>query len=162
MIREVLIDPGRNRLLMACICLLLFAVLPGKAEDAQAGITVRLNAKTPLRLQLSVRSFAKVQTTIYRSDLPWGIRDSIVLIAVRPNGEYLEQNPIADDPSPEKVSLGPNESITGEIDLSRVFKKIDTATMESDILLFWAYEAPKGLALPRWSGGWLLLPQQTK
>jgi hypothetical protein len=36
------------------------------------------------------------------------------------------------------------------------------AIKKSDIQLFWAYQAPKELNLPRWSGGWILLPHQKR
>jgi hypothetical protein len=79
-----------------------------------------------------------------------------------PNGECLEQNVVAGDPSPEKISLDPNESVSGDINLTEVFKDLKGAIRKSDIHLFWAYRSPEGLNLPRWSGGWILLPQQKR
>jgi hypothetical protein len=77
-----------------------------------------------------------------------------------PDGESLDQNVVAGDPSPEKISLDPNQSLSSDINLVEVFKDLNGAIRKSDIHLFWAYRAPDGLNLPRWSGGWILLPQQ--
>ena len=138
--------------------LLLWAI-PAGAQKTRTGVDVRLSTRAPLRLQVSLRSLAKTRATIYKSDLPWGLRDSIILVAVKPNGEQLDQWPIAGDPGPEKISLSPNHSVSGEIDLTGVFKNLEVAVTRSDIQVFWAYQAPRGLGLPHWSGGWLLIPQ---
>jgi hypothetical protein len=84
----------------------------------------------------------------------------MILVAVRPNGEQLEQNAVAGDPSPEEISLNPRETVSGDIDLIEVFKGLAAANKKSDIHLFWAYNAPEGLGIKRWSGGWIFIPQQ--
>jgi hypothetical protein len=40
------------------------------------------------------------------------------------------------------------------------FKGLDAALKKSEVHLFWAYEAPKQLNIPHWSGGWVLIPKQ--
>jgi hypothetical protein len=147
------------------ICLSLLITLCANAAGAQtghAGIVVKLNTQTPTRLRVSLRSSAKIRTRVYKSQLPWGLRDSIILVGVRPNGEYVEQWPIAGDPTPEEVLVKPNEELTGDIDLTHVFKNLDTVLQQSDVHLFWAYAPPKGLGLPKWSGGWVLMPRTAK
>jgi hypothetical protein len=140
----------------------LLSSLAGLAQAADNDVSVTRSNKDPLQLQISLRSRAKHRTAVYKSDLPWGIRDSIVLVAVWPNGESLQPLPIAGDPSPEEVSVGPDQVLTGRVDLRKVFREIDSAIKKSDIHIFWAYSAPKQLGLPRWSGGWILIPKQNK
>jgi hypothetical protein len=145
-----------------CCLLLLLSAIHGEAQKNPTGIDVKLNAQEPLQLRITVRSLAKTRATIYKSDLPWGLRDSIILVAVLPNGESLEQNVISGDASIEKISLESNESVSGGINLKNVFKNLDVAIRKSDIHLFWAYRPPNGLNLPRWSGGWILLSRQSR
>jgi hypothetical protein len=39
------------------------------------------------------------------------------------------------------------------------FSDLRRWTAVSDVHLFWAYEAPKELNIPHWSGGWMLIPK---
>jgi hypothetical protein len=154
---------NRTGFLAIGICLLLlFSAVPGGAQEIPTGVFIKLSKRNPLQLQITVRSLAKARTTIYKSELPWELRHSITLVAVMPNGECLEQNVIAGDPSPEQVSLDPNESVSGDVNLTEIFKDLSVAIKKSDIHLFWAYRAPEELNLPRWSGGWILLPRQKR
>ncbi|HET9741834.1 MAG TPA: hypothetical protein VFQ00_03705 [Terriglobales bacterium] len=130
------------------------------AQKSPKGIDVQINPENPLQLRIKLRSFAQVQTTIYKSELPWGLSDSIILVAVTPSGEYLEQSVVAGDPSPEKITLHPNESLSGDINLTRAFKTLEKTIHNTEINLFWAYRSPKELNLPHWSGGWILIPRQ--
>jgi hypothetical protein len=153
---------GKWKLSLGVFFSLLFLASPAVPQGSRTGVDVRLSARRALTLQISLRSLANNRATIYKSDLPWGLRDSIVLVGVISNGRYLEQWPIAGDPTPEQISLNPNDSLSGEIDLTTVFKNFDVAVTKSDVQVFWAYRAPAGLGLPRWSGGWVLIPQQKK
>jgi len=82
------------------------------------------------------------------------------LVAMTPREDYLERSYPIDDPSPEEVSFEPSEQQTGDINLQMKIVGLDAALKKSDIVLFWAYEAPKELKIPRYSGGWILIPQQ--
>ncbi|HEX4921664.1 MAG TPA: hypothetical protein VFV92_13105 [Candidatus Bathyarchaeia archaeon] len=151
-----------RRLLVAVVMVLLslLSAIPTKAQN-KAGIIVQPNAAQPLRLRVTIRSKAGTRTTIYRSDLPWMPGHSMILVAALPNGLSLDQNILAGDPTPERISLNPGESVSGDIDLKGVFKNIDSLIEKHDIHLFWAYRSPEGLGLPKWSGGWILLPQES-
>jgi hypothetical protein len=63
------------------------------------------------------------------------------------------------NPGPSKVSVKPREMLTGDIDLRYVIRDLN-AMKKSDVLLFWAYKSPDELHIRRWSGGWVLIPQQ--
>jgi len=84
----------------------------------------------------------------------------MMLIAVTPGERFVRRGYPVDDPSPEKISMEPNEQQTGEVNLQMRFIGLDAALKKSDIHLFWAYEAPKELNIPRRLGGWVLIPRQ--
>jgi hypothetical protein len=84
----------------------------------------------------------------------------MILVAVKPDKNYLTRNFPVDDPTPERVSIEPNESLSGDVSLEKAFRGFDDALKKSDINLFWAYQPPEELHIGRWSGGWILIPQQ--
>ena len=82
----------------------------------------------------------------------------MVFAAVRPNGDAVELPLPVSDPGLSEMSVKAGETLTGDIDLRYVIDP--NALKKSDVLLFWAYEAPAALHLPRWTGGLVVLPQQ--
>jgi hypothetical protein len=84
----------------------------------------------------------------------------MILVALTSDRNYITRNIPIDDPSAERVSMEPNESLSGDVSLDKAFTGFDAALKKSDVQLFWAYEAPKELRIAHWSGGWLLIPQQ--
>ncbi len=83
----------------------------------------------------------------------------MVLTAVKSNGERVELIYPEDDPSPEEITIAPGAIIEGDLDLSDVFADL-SVIKKSDVHLFWAYKSPEELHIPRWSGGWVLIPRQ--
>jgi hypothetical protein len=150
-----------RRCAAAATAFLLFFVfgVPAGGETVPAGIQVEMDSKKPLSLRVELRSGAETRVTFYKSRLPWGSIHSMILVAVTPSGRYLEKELPIDDPSPEKVTLDPKQSLRGDINLQKVFKGLDEALEKSDIQVFWAYEAPEELRIARWSGGWILIAQ---
>jgi len=149
------------RCLILAVAFLAFSVACGGSETkSSSDIQVQLTNQKPLSLRFTVWSRAATRVAFRKSRLPWGNRYSTILVAVTPHGEYLERNFPIDDPSPEKITIGPNESVSGEINLQNVFGGLDGALKKSDIHVFWAYQAPKELNIAQWSGGWILIPQQ--
>ena len=151
---------SRRYLISATFLLLLFFAAPGGGQTVPAGIQVEMNPQKPLWLRVTLESLAGTRVSLYKSRLPWGSRYSMVLAAVTPSGQYLDKELIIDDPSPEKVSLDPKGSLTGDINLQKAFRGLDGALRKSDVLLFWAYEGPEELHIAHWSGGWILIPQR--
>jgi hypothetical protein len=85
----------------------------------------------------------------------------MLFVPVNRDGECIDNKLFAEEyPDYRKVSLEPNGSISGKIDLQRVIPELAEALKKSDVHLFWAYGAPKELNIARWSGGWILIPQQ--
>jgi hypothetical protein len=98
--------------------------------------------------------------TFYKDLLPWGNLHSMMLIAVTSGEQYVKRAYPIDDPTSYRISMDPNEQQSGDINLQMRFIGLDAALKKSDIHLFWTYQAPKELNSPRWSGGWILIPQQ--
>ena len=142
------------------LTILLLMCIPATGQNKPPGIQVEMDAQRPLLLHLKVTSGAATQATFFKYHLPWGSVHSIILVAVAANGENLERDMPIDDPSVERISLGPNESVSGVIDLRGVFRGLDKALVKSDVHLFWAYHAPDELGIVPWSGGWILLGRQ--
>ena len=63
------------------------------------------------------------------------------------------------DPGLSEMSVKPGEALTGDVDLRNVIRDL-SVLKKSDVLLFWAYQAPAVLNLPSWKGGLVVIPQQ--
>ena len=144
---------------LALLAVLAIFAAQGRAQTKNSGVEAELRKDALSRLRITVRSLATAPATIYKSELPWELRHSIILTAVTSAGDSLPQNVVAGDPSLQKITLNPGQSVSGDIDLKTVFKDLDGARRKSDVLLFWAYRSPDGLNLPKWSGGWIVIPR---
>lgn len=145
-----------------CTAALALATLSnaGFAQNApKPGVKVALSRENPLHLRVTLTSGAATTIRINRYDLPWGYRYSMVFAAVRPNGEPIELLLPVADPGLKEISVKPGETLTGDVDLRYVIDD-SSALKKSDVLLFWAYQAPAALHLPDWSGGLVVIPQQ--
>ena len=140
---------------------LLSASSGGGQRAASAMIQVKMDAEKPLSLRVILHTTAETRkASFHKSQLPWGIRSSITLVAVTTDGQCLKPALYIDDPSPDRVSLGPDETLSGIIDLQERFLGFDTMSKKSELHVFWAYKTPEELGSPRWSGGWILIPKQ--
>ena len=156
-----MITPRRlSRYLIGAASFLVFSIACGGAETTIPDMQVELSSQKPLWLRVTLRSRAESPVTLNKERLPWGNRYSMILVAVTPGGQCLQQFFPIDDPGWEKISLNPGASASGEIDLADFFRDLGGAVKKSDIHLFWAYEAPAELHIARRSGGWILVPQQ--
>ena len=145
---------------MIVITAVLFLALPSARTQTQSqDIKVELDQEH-LALHVTVSSGASSVVTFWKWQLPWGNANSMILVAVTRNKEYVDRNLFIDDPTPERISMQPNESLSGDVSLEKAFTGLDAALKKSDVHLFWAYEAPEELHIPRWSGGWILIPQK--
>lgn len=149
-----------RRYLVAAAAVLVFAVASRETETPPSGIQVVLDSQKPLSLRVTVTSHAEMPVNIVKYRLPWGVTNSMILVAVTPGKEYVVRNFPEEYPSYERVPFGPNESLSGDVSLEKAFTGLDAALKKSDIHLFWAYEAPEELHIAHWSGGWILIPQR--
>jgi hypothetical protein len=129
-------------------------------EDRSADVPVALSRQKPLWLHVTVRSRAPTRVTFPKYLLPWGREHSIMIVAITPSERLIQRVYPVDDSGRERVSFEPNEQQGGEVNLQMKLAGLDSAVKKSEIHLFWAYEAPKELNIPRWSGGWVLIPQE--
>jgi len=145
------------------IALALFTIVvclrTSEAQSEQAGIRVEISSQNPLSLHVSLRSGANKRVEIYRAQLPWATRYSMVWAVVTADGQCLERLFPVEDGAVGRISLEPGQVLSGDIGLEGIFKGLDEARRKSDVHLFWAYKPPQELNLGRWSGGWILLPQ---
>lgn len=150
--------------LSLCITLIVLCLLTlpvGGSEATLPGVQVELDGHEPLSLRVTVSSRAEARVSFPKYRLPWGNRNSMIFVPVDGDGRCVGDRAVPiDDSGYEKVSLGPSESITGNIDLRRVLPELEKELKKSDVHLFWAYAPPEELRIGRWSGGWLLIQQQ--
>lgn len=133
----------------------------GGGDNVPSGIRVELDNQKSLSLRVTVWSRAEQRVTFYKSRLPWGNRNSMIFVPVNSDGQCIGERLLpVDDSGFQKLSLDPNESITGDIDLRGFVPELEKALKKSDVHLFWAYEPPEELQIGRWSGGWVLIPKQ--
>ena len=150
---------SKRRLVLAStvIIMILLSCDIMKGQDTVTGIQAEIDSQRPLLLHMIVNCGARNRATIYKYLLPWGNVISIVLVAVTASGESLQRDMPIDDPSPQKISLEPGESVSGTIDLRKSFRSLDSALAKGDVNLLWAYNAPRELGIAPHSGGWILL-----
>jgi hypothetical protein len=147
--------------ILAALAALVLALPIGGSETLPSGIAVEIDSQKPLSLHVTVWSRAEKRVTFAKYRLPWGNRNSMLFVPVNSDGQCISDRllPI-DDPTFEKVSLDPNDSISGDMDLRRFVPELEKALKKSDIHLFWAYKAPEELHIAPWTGGWILIPQR--
>jgi RHS repeat-associated protein len=147
--------------LIALVAVLVLAVPCGGSETPPWDIQVTLSNQRPLVLNVTVRSRSDDRVTLPKWRLPWGNRNSMLLVAVNDDGICIDNKYYVEEyPNYEKISIDPNGFVSGEIDLRRSIPELVEALKKSDIHLFWAYKAPEDLHIAHWSGGWLLIPRQ--
>src|SRR6266851_4104996 len=156
---------GRNfnnmKTLSRLALIILLLLLPGGAQEktVRGGIRVKVGSLQPLRLQITLQCGANKRVVIDKGKLPWATRYNMVLVAATSDSEALEKVLPVEDPAWGDISVEPGQILTGTLHLEGIFKGFDEARKKGDIHLFWAYQATDGLGIPRWSGGWILLPQ---
>jgi hypothetical protein len=152
--------PSAYLVLLGALLLTVPPASPAISQTRAGGVRVELGNERPLRLRITLRSGSEKTEQIFYNELPWGSQESMVIVAALAGGRSLARDRPVEDPQARPMSLGPHSSLTGDIDLERRFPDIHHILKESDVQLFWAYEAPEALHIPRWSGGWILIPQQ--
>jgi hypothetical protein len=150
---------------MKRFCTLAFALAlltftcKGQGQAPDKGLTVGIASQKPLLLHFTLKSGSSTPVEIFRSQVPWATRYSVVLAVVKANGECLEKVLAIEDPPVGKISVNPEQALTGDLNLEVIFKGLDEARKKSDLHLFWAYQAPDQLKIGGWSGGWILVPR---
>lgn len=114
-----------------------------------------------LRVELVYTGDAKI--SVNDTDLPWGFRDSLLLVLVVLDEERtkLPETYYIDDPIENVITLKAGDKRSGTIYLYNRFPALTSAAKDHDLLLFWSYELVPvdGPALPRLSGA-VVIPRQ--
>jgi hypothetical protein len=141
----------------------IFAVSVADALDAhpiEVRASVQQCSPKSIQLRMTLTNTGKREIEIYRSDLPWGIKSSIVLVLVpnTPDPEMIKPALYIDDPGPDLVSIGSSQTVSGSIDLQHRFPDLAKALSRRDVLVFWSYrgELKDGATTYRASGSVLL------
>jgi len=157
----IVLSQSTRRFLVVLVAVLSIAVSSGGSENLPSDIQVALSSSKALTLIVTVRSRSQERVTLATWRLPWGNRNSMLLAPVNTDGVCVANRYYVEEyPNYNKVSIEPNASISGEIDLKRVIPELGDAVKKTDVHLFWAYRAPEELHIGGWSGGWILIPQQ--
>jgi hypothetical protein len=161
--RLIVIASRRNprAYLIAAVAVLVLVIPCGGSEPLPGDIRVTLSSQKPLTLDVTVRSRSGDRLTLAKWRLPWGNKKSMLFAPVNDDGVCIDNKYYVEEyPNYEKVSIDPNGSVSGEIDLQRSIPELAEALKKSDVHLFWAYKAPEELRIAPWSGGWILIPKQ--
>lgn len=129
-----------NRLALAIPIILAALNAYAARPEIPISVDVKLNRDQPeptLSIRLTNRSRRIV--TIYRSELPWRNQHSMLLVGAALESNRLFQTlPLIDDPGPEEVAIGPDQTLEGQINLSRRFS--DFRIADAGVMLFWSYQ----------------------
>lgn len=123
-------------------------------------ISVERSSEFDLHVTLTNRSGEPL--TIYQHSLPWVGWYSILLTAVKTDalGTVVEKSLIIDDPGPGRITIKPDETLTGKIPLVSRFPDLLNALKERDVIIFWSYQLKPIDAEPfQRRGGYVLLPK---
>jgi hypothetical protein len=154
---------------VSVIAFWLLLSLPGLGDCASAAqrLAVQVAARsTPTgpRLAFVVKNISDTPVTLEEWRLPWGQRQSVVVVAAeRKSGAPLKESTLIDDvfQSP-KVTIKPGDSLSGEIELTHYVAEIDKKSRETDLVLFWYYNSQGiGGSLGEY-GGWLTLARSAR
>ena len=125
-------------------------------------LSVHSSATNRCKLMVVFTNITDGSLRIFRNDLPWESRHSVMLIAVRAgagNAILSEDLPV-DDPIIGDVQIIKNQKLQGTIDLEQRFPDLIHTLEKADVILFWSYQLTpiEKSSLPR-QGGWLLIPK---
>lgn len=142
--------------LIAAVC-----SISGQGKSQQDGVEVTLSTQKPLTLHVTVHSHAQSRVTLSAYALPWGTRNSMMLLPVDSDRQCFDNTSfVPDDSGFEKVSIDANGSASGEVDLRTVLPSLEEELKKSNIHLFWAYKAPQDLHIGDRFGGLIFIPQR--
>jgi hypothetical protein len=123
------------------VIMLLSPVMVRGAGDVKMLVTYDAKENARIGLLASLENDGPKSIELYKANLPWGIRDSIVLVAVCLDGkkEVIPAVDYIDDPGPGTVSMRPGEKVSGVIGLETRFPTLSMCLKRSDAVVFWSY-----------------------
>jgi hypothetical protein len=148
------------------LCFLSAACCGTQAAEGIARISVDVSCSNRLpeqmSLDISITNTGDQPITLYKADLPWGTRHSLILVPITSDQKQrrLEESLFVDDPGPGTVTIQPSQRLSGRVELSKRFPELLTIVKKTDVIIFWSYQAEltSGTKTSRISGGRLLGP----
>jgi hypothetical protein len=103
---------------------------------------VQIKKGSDYHLVITLTNKSNHSLTAYRTQLPWGARYSMILVAVKTDafGTPIETVFSIDDPSAEVIKINKNGKLEGKISLIDRFPGFLMAIQEYDIIVFWSYQ----------------------
>ena len=150
-----------RKFLLVAVSLLVFSLPSGGNDDSPSDVKVELDSQK-LSLHVTVHCRSENSVSLAQWRLPWGGQQHIMhFVPVDSDGVRIDDGSVRDEyPDYRKVSIEPNGSVSGEINLKREIPNLNTALKKSDVHLFWFYRTPEELRITHYAGGWVLIPQQ--
>jgi hypothetical protein len=118
---------------------------------------------TQYSLHIRLKNNGPTLLSIYEPELPWGRRESIVIVAVLADGTnaVMKESDYIHDPNRFTLELKPGEITEGQVPLNVRFEDLPDVVEKHDVIIFWSYQLQlkDGKRLKR-QGGWLLIPKE--
>jgi len=113
-------------------------------------------------LDLQLTNKSKKPLVVYESSLPWSGEYGMTLIVLETNlaeGRQLKRGIVRiDDPTTKTRTIAPDETISGEIKLSKRFPELAASVKKSDVEVFWSCKIKTIDKIDvRRVGGWALI-----
>ena len=132
--------------------------------EREMKVAVEATGTPAHKLEMHLTNQSPGPITVFRHSLPWSSAYSALVVAVRTDavGTVLDRSTPVDDPVVGTLTIEPNETLTGQIDLDRRFPGLADELKKRDVIVFWSHQlrTVDGAALPR-TGGWALLAKQS-
>lgn len=117
------------------------------SDDVGLSFTSELLSDGDVVLHVELQYRGSKPVFIYKSDLPWGIRRSLLLVGVCLDAtkSVMSELNYIDDPSPGILELKPGQKLGGTISLKQRFPSLPECLRVRDALIFWSYQlSPTG------------------
>jgi hypothetical protein len=137
-----------TRAILSWLMALSFVIWEPALEAAEVQPVIAIEAKISPALdrgrdlEISITNPGNQAITMFKANLPWSTRHSLLLVAVTADrsARRLNEALYVDDPSPGAVTVPPSQVLSGHIDLDQRFPELNEARKHSEIILFWSYE----------------------
>lgn len=128
--------------------ILLAAVTATYMPDSRAACCVQVSVsitpeglRDPGKLNVRLTNNSTSPLEVYKADLPWGNRYSLILTAVheaQPNTQ-LKQVFFLDDAGPDSSVIQPKQSLSGQIDVRQYFENFESELAKGSVIVLWSY-----------------------
>jgi hypothetical protein len=137
-----------RRLTYYYLCLFLSVLICSFAHAKEDSVTIDLKINSvrqsggEVALQFKLINTGRRPLKLFKSYLPWGILDSIILVAVTNDASVtrIDEALYIDDPGPETITIAPSKEVTGTVDLVKRFPNLLKMLHDHSVIVFWSYQ----------------------